>query len=40
MMGQPHRIGILEDILEYLMSRKEVWSASASEILSHWRNQQ
>jgi peptidoglycan/xylan/chitin deacetylase (PgdA/CDA1 family) len=40
MMGQPHRIGTLEDILEYLMSRKEVWSASASEILSHWRNQQ
>ena len=40
MMGQPHRIGILEDILDYLMSREEIWSASASEILSHWRKQQ
>ncbi len=40
MMGQPHRIGVLEDVLEYLMDKEEVWSASASEILSHWRNQQ
>jgi len=40
MMGQPHRIKVLEDILEYLMSKEEVWSASASEILAHWQNQQ
>ena len=40
MMGQPHRIRVLEDILDYLMSKEEVWSASASEILAHWQNQQ
>ncbi|MDG1437700.1 MAG: polysaccharide deacetylase family protein [Emcibacteraceae bacterium] len=40
MMGQPHRIRVLEDILDYLMSKEEVWSASASELLAHWQNQQ
>ena len=40
MMGQPHRIKVLEDILDYLMSKEEVWSTSASEILEHWQNQQ
>ena len=40
MMGQPHRIKVLEDILDYLMSKEEVWSASANEILEHWQNQQ
>lgn len=39
-IGQPHRIKVLEDILEYLMSKEEVWSASASEILEYWQSQQ
>ena len=33
MLGQPHRIGKLEQVLEYLTGRDEVWSAGASEIL-------
>lgn len=40
MMGQPHRIKVLEEILEYLMSKEEVWSASAGEIMQHWQDQQ
>ncbi|MDB4218840.1 polysaccharide deacetylase family protein [Emcibacteraceae bacterium] len=40
MIGQPHRIKFLEDILDYLMSKEGVWSASASEILNSWQSQQ
>lgn len=35
MLGQPHRIGKLEKLLEYLCSHEEVFSANASEILKH-----
>lgn len=33
MLGQPHRIGVLEQALEYIMQQEGVWSASAGEIL-------
>jgi len=35
MLGQPHRIGKLEQILEYITSQPGVWSASAGEIAAH-----
>ena len=40
MLGQPHRIGKLEQALEYLMSRDSVWNAGGSEIMQHWLDQQ
>jgi len=40
MLGQPHRIAKFEQVLEYIMSKQDVWSASASEILSVFENQQ
>lgn len=40
MVGQPHRIKVLEDVLEYLMSMEDVWSASAGDIMQHWQSQQ
>jgi len=36
MLGQPHRIGKLEQVLEYVMAKEGVWSASASEIATAW----
>ncbi len=39
-LGQPHRIQYLEKVLDKLGSHEEVWSASASEILSTWKTQQ
>lgn len=33
-LGQPHRIGQLEKVLDYISSKGEVWSASAGEILT------
>lgn len=32
MLGQPHRIGYLEKVLDYITSQEGVWSASAGEI--------
>ncbi len=40
MLGQPHRIGKLEQALAYISSRPGVWSAPAGEILQHWVAQQ
>ncbi len=40
MLGQPHRIGKLEQLLHYITSRDDVWSASAGEISSAWQNSQ
>ncbi len=37
MLGQPHRIGRLEQVLEYITSRDSVWSAAPGEIRSAWR---
>jgi peptidoglycan/xylan/chitin deacetylase (PgdA/CDA1 family) len=39
LIGQPHRIGKLEAVLDYLLAQK-VWSASPSEIVSQWQAQQ
>ena len=37
LMGQPFRIGFLDDILRHVRRRKGVWSASGSEIIEHYR---
>ena len=37
LMGQPHRIGAMESVLEHIADQKGVWSASASEIVKAWR---
>lgn len=36
MLGQPHRIGKLEQVLEYLTKHDSVWSASAADIRAAW----
>ena len=36
-LGQPHRIGYLEKVLDYISSKPEVWSAHAGEILKAWK---
>lgn len=38
-LGQPHRIKYLEQVLETLGNHPEVWSASASSILNAWKHQ-
>lgn len=40
LMGQPHRIAALEDALEHIANQPGIWSASAHEIVSAWRNAQ
>ena len=40
MLGQPHRIGKLEQALEYLVNLTGVWNAPAGEILDCWQQQQ
>lgn len=40
MLGQPHRIAKLEKVLEHIMSKTAVWSASANEIRSVFLEQQ
>lgn len=37
MLGQPHRIGYLESLLEYISGHDGVWSASAGEISTAWQ---
>ncbi|MEX0828092.1 MAG: polysaccharide deacetylase family protein [Haliea sp.] len=39
-LGQPHRIGKLEAVLDYLSSNGDIWSASAADILQSFREQQ
>jgi peptidoglycan/xylan/chitin deacetylase (PgdA/CDA1 family) len=39
LMGHPHRIGYLEDVLADVQSREGVWIATASEIAAHVRPQ-
>jgi hypothetical protein len=36
MLGQPHRIGKLEEALHYITGREGVWSAYGSEITDAW----
>jgi allantoinase len=38
MLGQPHRIGQLERILQYVTAREDVWSASAGDICAAWQD--
>lgn len=35
--GQPHRIGSLEKVLEYISQHNDIWQASASDIIKHSR---
>jgi peptidoglycan/xylan/chitin deacetylase (PgdA/CDA1 family) len=37
MLGQPHRIGKLEAVLDYITGHSKVWSASASDIVAAWK---
>jgi allantoinase len=37
LLGQPHRIGKLEQALAYITGKSAVWSASAGEILAAWQ---
>lgn len=39
-LGQPHRIGRLEQVLEYVMGHDGVWTASAGEICRAWQASQ
>jgi hypothetical protein len=36
-IGQPYRIGALEQALEHIMRHKGVWPATGSQILDAWR---
>lgn len=36
LMGQPHRIGYLEELFDYLSSKSEIWHAGANQISDHW----
>jgi peptidoglycan/xylan/chitin deacetylase (PgdA/CDA1 family) len=40
MLGQPHRIGKLEEVLDYITGHKGVWSAAAGDICSAWQARQ
>ena len=37
LMGQPHRIGYLEEVMELLSNNKDIWHATASQICDHWQ---
>ena len=37
MLGQPHRIGKLEEVLDHITGHKGVWSASAGDICRAWQ---
>ena len=36
LIGQPHRIRYLDEILSYVMSHDGVWQATADEIAEHY----
>lgn len=38
--GVPHRIQAIEDVLDHILRRAGVWSATGAEILAEWRRQQ
>ena len=40
LIGQPFRIGYLEDALGYVMSHEGVWAATGSEIVDWYRDNQ
>ncbi|HEU0167776.1 MAG TPA: hypothetical protein VFS62_08360, partial [Chloroflexota bacterium] len=35
--GMPGRIGVLEDVLEFICSHSLVWKATGSEIVEHFK---
>jgi hypothetical protein len=37
MLGQPHRIGALERVLDHVAGTGKVWSAGPGDIVSAWR---
>ncbi len=39
LMGQPHRIGALESVLQHLAEQTGIWSAAASDIVAAWSGQ-
>ena len=39
LLGQPHRIQTLEQVLKYLSSQEDIWSASPMEILAAFKSQ-
>jgi uncharacterized protein YjaZ len=40
LIGQPFRIGYLEEALGYVMGHEEVWAATGSEIVDWYRDNQ
>jgi allantoinase len=40
MLGQPHRIGKLEQVLDYITGQEGVWSANAADILAAFKSAQ
>ena len=38
LMGQPFRIGYLDDALSHMMSQGGVWAATGSEVVDWYRN--
>lgn len=40
LIGQPHRIGKLEALLDHVLARPGVWSATPGEIVARWSEQQ
>jgi allantoinase len=39
LLGQPHRIACLEEVLGYITTHADVWQAPAGEILDHFKAQ-
>jgi hypothetical protein len=39
-IGQPYRIGALEQALEHIMRHRGVWAATGAEIVDAWQAQQ
>ena len=39
-IGQPYRIGALEQALQHIMGHQGVWAATGSQILDAWKSQQ
>ena len=36
MIGRPHRIGYLDEILDYILSHDSVWQATTDEIAEYY----
>ncbi|WP_424987072.1 polysaccharide deacetylase family protein [Microbulbifer sp. S227A] len=40
LIGAPHRISSLEQVLDHIQSRGDTWCATGQQILDHWKGQQ